>query len=264
MFHILDWMVLGAYLAVVVGLGLRFRRRAVKRREFFLAGRSMPVWAVAISILATAQSAATFVGGPEQSYRGDLTYLSANLGGLVAVLIVAVFFLPAFYRRDVVSVYELLGQDFGLGAQRAASAMFMIGRVFASGARLFIIAIPFAMVAFDSLEPPYLLASIAIITVAAALYTMAGGIRAVIWTDVLQAVVYIGAVGIAVWLMWQKMPVGPAELIEALKTSEDGDKLRILDASFDPTFTRSYNLWAVLLGLSLLNLAAYGTDQDLT
>ncbi len=264
MFHVIDWIVLGTYLGVVIVLGLRFRRRAVRRREFFLAARSMPMWAVAVSILATAQSAATFVGGPEQSYAGDLTYLSANLGGLVAVLVVAVFFLPAFYRRDVVSVYELLGQDFGLGAQRAASAMFMVGRVFASGARLFIVALPFALIAFGSLEPPYLLTSIAAIAVAAALYTLAGGIRAVIWTDVLQAVVYIGAVCFAVWLLWQKIPLGPSELVEALRSSGDGDKLRVFDVSFDPSFTRSYNLWAVIVGLSLLNMAAFGTDQDLT
>ena len=264
MFHVLDWVVLGAYLAIVVALGMHFRRRAARRLEFFLAARSMPVWAVAISVLATSQSAATFIGGPEQSYAGDLTYLSANLGGLIAVIVVAVFFLPAFYRRNVVSIYELLGQDFGLGAQRAASAMFMLGRVFASGARLFIVAIPFSLIAFGSTAPMYLLASIAVITVAATAYTLLGGIRAVIWTDVLQAVVYIGATCAAVWLLWQKIPLGPAELIETLRATGDGHKLTIIDASFDRSFTRPYNLWAVILGLTLLNAAAYGTDQDLT
>ncbi len=264
MFEILDWMVLGAYLAIVVGLGMHFRRRAARRLEFFLAARSMPVWAVAISVLATAQSAATFVGGPEQAYRGDLTYLSANLGGLIAVLVVAVFFLPAFYRRDVVSIYELLGQEFGLAAQRAASGMFLIGRVFASGARLFIFAIPFAMIAFGRTEPPYLIGSIAVITVAATLYTLAGGIRAVIWTDVLQTVVYVGATVVALWLLWQRVPMGPAEIVETLRAVGDADKLKIIDASLDLTFTRDYNLWAVILGLTLLNMAAYGTDQDLT
>ena len=264
MFHVMDWVVLGSYLAAVVGLGLGFRRRAARRREFFLAGRSMPTWAVAISIMATSLSAATFVGGPQQSYAGDLTYLSANLGGLFAVLIVAGFFLPAFYKRDVVSIYELLGQDFGSGAQYAASAMFMVGRVFASGARLFIAAIPFSLITFGGTEPTALLISIAIIVSAAALYTLAGGIRAVIWTDVLQAVVFIGAVVIAVWLLWLKMPMSPLELLEALRSGDDADKLTIIDASFDPSFTKPYNLWAVLLGLTLFNAAAYGTDQDLT
>jgi SSS family transporter len=263
-FHWLDWAVLSAYMGIVVFLGMRFRRRAARRREFFLAARSMPVWAVAISVLATAQSAATFVGGPEQSYRGDLTYLAANLGGLIAVIVVAVVFLPAFYRRDVVSIYELLGQDFGLPAQRAASAMFMLGRVFASGARLFIVAIPFSLVAFGHIDPPALLASIVVIAVAATLYTLAGGIRAVIWTDVLQAVVYIGAVVMAVWLLWQKIPLGPTELVDTLRAGDDAGKLTIFDTSFDRTFARPYNLWAIVLGLTLLNAAAFGTDQDLT
>ncbi|MHC4218081.1 MAG: sodium:solute symporter family transporter, partial [Planctomycetota bacterium] len=196
--------------------------------------------------------------------KDNLTYLSANLGGLIAVLLVAFVFLPAFYRRDVVSIYELLGQDFGLPAQRAASAMFMLGRVFASGARLFIVAIPFSLVAFGSLDPPALLASIVVIAVAATLYTLAGGIRAVIWTDVLQAVVYIGAVGFAVWLLWQKMPLEPTELVGALRASGDGGKLTVIDASFDRSFKSPYNLWAIVLGLTLLNAAAYGTDQDLT
>jgi SSS family transporter len=263
-FHLIDWSVLAAYMAVVVFLGVRFRRRAARRREFFLAGRSMPVWAVAISVLATTQSAATFVGGPEQAFRGDLTYLSANLGGLIAVLVVALVFLPAFYRRDVVSVYELLGHDFGVPAQRAASAMFMLGRVFASGARLFIFAIPFSLVAFGSVEPSPLLASIAVIAIAATFYTLAGGIRAVIWTDVLQAAVYIGAVVTALWLLWQKIPLGPVELVDALRSTGDAAKLTVVDASFDRSFERPYNLWAIMLGLSLLNMAAYGADQDLT
>ncbi len=264
MFSVTDWIVLGAYLATVVVLGVRFGPRAAKRREFFLAGRSMPVWAVAISILATAQSAATFVGGPQQSFAGNLTYLSAHLGGVIAVLVVAMFFLPAFYKRDVVSVYELLGQEFGLGAQRAASGMFMLGRVMASGARLYIVAIPFALIAFDKSDPWYLVGSIGVITVAAAGYTLIGGIRAVIWTDVLQALLYVACVGVALGLLISKIPQGPVELYDTLRTGNDAAKLTLMDASFDPSFSRPYNLWAILIGLSLLNMAAYGTDQDLT
>jgi len=261
-FHLIDWLILAVYLVIVVLLGMRFGRRASRRREFFLAGRSMPVWAVAISILATSQSAATFVGGPQQSFDGDLTYLSAQLGALVAVVVVAFVFLPVFYRRDVVSVYELLGQVFGLGAQRSASAMFMIGRVMASGARLYIVAIPFAMVAFGRTTPPYLLAAIGAITVTAAAYTLVGGIRAVIWTDVLQAVVYVGCVAVALGLLLSRIPLGPVELADALRSSDDAGKLTLIDTSLD--LTTPYGLWVVLAGLSLFNMAALGTDQDLT
>lgn len=264
----LDWMVLAAYMAAVIALGIFVGRKKRGGDDFFLAGRSMPMWAVAISVLATSQSAATFVGGPAKAYRSDLTYLMGSLGGLIAVIIVAIFFIPAFYRRKVTSVYELLGQEISSTAQLAASGMFLIGRVFASGARLFILAIPFSMVAFENTSPPYLIASIAIIAVTASVYTAVGGIRAVIWTDVLQAVVYIGTVGFALVLLWQKIPADVTQIAEALKQSGDGNKLRLLDTTFgisnNPDSPAApYSLWTILFGLTLLNVAAYGVDQDL-
>ncbi len=259
-----DWLVVAGYLGVVLAIGAASGRRATGRDEFFLAGRSMPAWAVTISILATAQSAATFVGAPQQSYKGDLTYLSANLGALVAVVLTAVFFVPAFYRHGVTSIYELLGHELGTGSQKAASAAFMVGRVFASGARLFIAGIPFALVAFGDTQPRHLLLAIGLVSLVATGYTLAGGIRAVIWTDVLQATLYVGAVAVALGWLLSLVPAGLGEVVEALRASDGGSKLTVIDAGLDLTFSRPYNLWAVLLGLSLLNLAAYGTDQDLT
>lgn len=260
----LDWTVLGVYLAIVTIVGLLAARKRSASNDFFLGGRAIPMWAVAISVLATAQSAATFVGGPQQSYAGDLTYLSANLGPLIAAFIVAFVFIPAFYRHNVTSIYELLGHEMGTKAQRVASGMFMLGRVFASGARLYIVAIPFAMVAFGGgeIEPIHLIASIIIITVVAALYSIAGGIRAVIWTDVMQTVVYLGCLAIALLLIWQKIPLSPGEMIDVLRNDGEDGKLRVIDLSLD--FTKDFTLWTALLGLMLLNLAAYGTDQDLT
>ena len=164
-FSPIDWIIVASYLALVIVIGIMVGRRRTGVDDYFLAGRSMPMWAVAISILATSQSAATFVGGPEQSYTGNLTYFLANLGGLIAVVIVALLFLPAFYRHGVTSIYELLGHRFGGAAQKCAGAMFLIGRVFASGARLFIVALPFSMVAFGDTSYQSLLISIAIIAI---------------------------------------------------------------------------------------------------
>ena len=152
-FHALDWVVLGAYLVIVLALGLAFARKQPQGDEFFLARRTMPMWAVAISVLATSLSAATYIGGPQQAFDTNLTYLSANIGGLIAIVVVAAFFVPAFYRYKVTTVYELLGHEYGTAARRAASLMFMLGRVFASGARLFMVAIPFAMITFGSTSP---------------------------------------------------------------------------------------------------------------
>jgi len=267
-FVLLDWIALGSYLAVVVAIGVWAGRGRNGGDDFFLGGRRMPLWAVAISVLATAQSAATFVGGPQEAYDGNLTYLAANLGGLIGVVIVAVFFIPAYYRHQVTSVYELIGHHFGGPAQRFASATFMVGRIFASGARLFIVAIPFALITFGDLAPASMIGSIVLIAAVATAYTITGGIRAVIWTDVLQAVVYLAAIVFALGLLWQKIPVGAGEVIEALRTGGDGgtDKLTVLDGRLTSPHDlgRPYTIWAILIGLTLFNVAAFGADQDLT
>jgi SSS family transporter len=261
-FTALDWTIVAAYLVVVVVVGAVAQRRAAARDEFFLAGRRMPLAAVAVSVLATALSAATFIGGPQQAYATDLTYLSANLGGLIAVVIVAVLFIPAYYRLGVTSVYELVGDRFGGRARVGASGMFMAGRVLASGARLFMVAIPFALVAFGDMRPGSLVASIVIIAAVAAAYTAAGGIRAIIWTDVLQAVLLVGTVAVAFVLLRARIPVETGVLVDALRTDPGGDKTRVLDLSLDPG--RPFTLWTALIGFTLFNLAAFGTDQDLT
>ena len=261
--HFLDWTIVVTYLAIVVAIGFAVGRRPPSGDEYFLAGRTMPMWAVSISVLATSLSAATFVGGPEQAYRTNLTYLSANLGGLVAIVIVAVFFIPAFYRHGVTTVYELLGDRYGGAAQRAGSAAFMVGRVFASGARLFMVAIPFALVSFGTISPPALIASIAIIAAGATVYTMVGGIRAVIWTDVLQAILLVAAVGLALGVLLWKIPLTLGEIATTLAETAVGDttKLTVLDPDTDPS--KWYTLWTALTGWTLLNLAAYGVDHDL-
>lgn len=261
-FALFDWAVLVAYLLAVLAIGFWAARLRRSSDDFFLAGRSMPMWAVAVSVLATSQSAATFVGGPEEAYTGNLTYLASNIGPLLAAIVVALLFLPAFYRHNVTSVYELIGHEMGGGAQRLASAMFMLGRVFASGARLYIVSIPFSLVAFGDVQPNHLVGSIMLVTVAAAIYSTAGGIRAVIWTDVMQVAVYLSCIALALLIVWSKIPLDLSSTIGALRDAEGGDKLIMLDFSFD--LSQPYTVWASMIGITLLMIAAYGADQDLT
>lgn len=262
-FELIDWSIVVVYLVLVVLIGWIVSVRRGSGDDMLLAGRSMPMWAVAISVLATSQSAATFIGGPEEAFSRNLTYLSANIGALIAVVIVAVLFIPAYYRHNVTSVYELIGHRFGGGAQRLASAMFMIGRVFASGARLFIAAIPFSLIAFNDVAPAHLMAAIGIITVGAAAYTMMGGIRAVIWTDVVQAAIYIGSIIIALALLWARLDL-PADQI--MQTLSESGKMTFIDAEMNSwdDLSKPYSIVAILLGLTLFNMAAFGADQDLT
>ncbi|MEZ6242941.1 MAG: sodium:solute symporter [Phycisphaerales bacterium] len=272
----LDWAVLALYFGVLVVTGLWFARRAQRDTDdYFLAARSMPAWAVAVSILATSLSAATFIGGPQQAYVGDLTYLSSSLGMMLAAIVIAVWFIPAFYRARVSTVYELLDTRFGPTSKRAASAMFMLGRVFASGARLFIVALPASLILFgephgaDPIPAWQLLTAITLMTFVGIGYTLAGGISSVIWSDVLQTVVFLAAVVAAIGLLLVKIPVGVDEIARTLAdapgslAAEAGSsgKLTAISLSTDPR--SPYTLWAILIGFTLLGVGAYGTDQDL-
>ncbi len=264
----LDWAVLACYLALVVGTGIWFsRRKQAGTEDYFLAGRRMPVWAVAISIIATSISAATFIGGPEQAFRSNLTYLFSNAGGLIAVVIVAIFFIPVFYRHNVGTIYELLEIRFGQGAKFAASGAFLIGRVFASGARVYIAAIPLSMLFFGDTgaTPPdwQLWAAIGVLTLVAVAYTLAGGVESVIWTEVFQTGVLLVSVIGALIVLFMKIPADTGQIIDTLRHAgpEGSSKLTLIDTSLD--FSKPYTLLSCVIAFALMGLASYGTDHDL-
>lgn len=264
-FTAIDWLIVLAYLAGVLTIGFWFARRQKTMSDYFHGARSIPVWAAAVSIVATSVSAVTFLGAPEDAYNGDLTYLSMNLAAFFAVIVVAVFFVPAFYRENVSSIYELLGRRFGTGAQRAASASFLIGRVLASGARLYVAAIPFSLIVFGDIDPAHLLLAIGAVSILATAYTMAGGIRAVIWTEAPQTLLFLIAASVAIGLLLHRIPVPMADLLGALgdaKSPSGASKLTVLDTRLD--LNAPFSLWSALTGLLLFNLAVYGADHDLT
>lgn len=260
----LDWAVLGGYCLVLLGSGVILSRREQRTTEdYFLGGRRMPAWAVAVSILATGLSAATFVGAPESSYKGNLTYLSTNIGMVIAAVVLATTFLPVFYRHRVATIYELLETRFGRPARSASSAMFMVGRVFASGARIFIIGIPAALILFGEpatgpIPASQIVLAIGLLVVVGIGYTLVGGITSVIWADVIQAVVFLGAVIGAIVLLVNRIPAPVDEIASHLASA---GKLEVFDlsTSLETTFT----LWASVIGFTLLGIASYGVDQDL-
>jgi len=276
-FELMDWVVLGAYFLLLVGTGIYFslkQRRRTKggTEDYFLGGHRMPVWAVAFSILATAQSAATFVGVPESAYTGDLTYLSSNIGGILAAILLARIFIPAYYKLGVVTPYQLLETRFGPGARVVASFSYMVGRVFAGGARLFIGALPFSMIVFGDISLPNILISLVVFTIFGILYTLWGGISSVIWTDVIQVSVYFGAAISAIIVLLYLIPVSPGEILSALHhpPNDAPSKLTVVKTGIDlnePYLgfnpATSYTLFTAVFGFSLLTLASHGADQDL-
>ncbi|MGP1273531.1 MAG: sodium:solute symporter [Phycisphaerales bacterium] len=262
-----DWAMIGLYFAMLAATGYLFSRKEQRdTTDYFLAGRRMPVWAVAVSIVATSMSAVSFIGVPGGSYTGNLTYLATNLGMILAAIVVATVFIPAFYREGVGSIYALLHTRFGPRAMQAASLAFLVGRVFASGARIFAGAIPVSFVIFGvdgAMEVQNLLAAIAVMTAVGIGYTFVGGIASVIWTDVIQMAVLLSAAAIAIGIIVARIDAPFGEVWQALSTGgpEGGSKLQLLDLSLDPT--APFGLAAAIIGFTFMGIGSYGTDQDL-
>jgi solute:Na+ symporter, SSS family len=260
-----DWGLLLAYFAVMVLIGWRVTRRRTDVEGYFLAGRAMPTWALALSLVATTLSVATFVGAPQETFKGDLTYLSLNLGGFIAVFIVAILFIPRLYAAGTVTIYGYIGQRFGPTAMIAMSAMFLLGRLLSSGARLFIAAIPVCLLVFGEAKPSamHLIAAILLIGAIGTAYTVSGGIRAVVWTDTLQVILVMGAAILSIALLLERIPLSPGQIIAVLaEPGPDGhSKLRLIDTTLDTT--SAYTLWTALIGSTFLMVAAYGCDHDI-
>jgi len=257
-FSYLDWSVFIAYFLVLTLTSVIFSRIKIKStRDYFAGGNSVPMFAAAISVLATSQSAATFLGGPEYSYGKDLTFLGFYFSAFLAVVFVAKVLIPRFYAINAITVYELLEKRYGTSAKKQAGVMFLIGRLFASGARLYIGALAISMILFLDIAAVHVAVSITILMLGALAYAYYGGVKSVIFSDIIQAVTYIGA-GIAV-LVYLYGSIN-TDLSTVITTLEADNKLKLLDWSMSGGFS----VWALLGGWLLLNIAAYGLDQDMT
>ncbi len=257
-FSTTDWAVFGTYFLVLAFTSVLLSRVKVKStRDYFVGGNRVPMFAVAISVLATSQSAATFLGGPEYSYGKDLTFIGFYLSAFLAVVFVAKVLIPRFYAINAVTVYELLEKRYGSAAKKQAGVMFLVGRLFASGARLYIGALAISMILFLDIAASHVALSIAILMLGALAYAYFGGVKSVIFSDIIQAVTYIGA-GIAV-LVYLYVSIN-TDFSTIVSTLQADHKLRLIDWSLGGGFS----IWALLGGWLLLNIAAYGLDQDMT
>lgn len=265
-FSWLDWSVFAIYGLLLLVTGYLFNRQANNSKDYFLGGNTMPIWVVGISVLATSQSAATFLGGPDQGYRGDLTYLATNIAGFIAAFFVATFLLPRFYKLKVYTVYELLEQRFGSNAKYQAGIIYLSGRLFASGARLYMAAIAVAMILFGDIQASSVIISILIIASIGFTYTMYGGIRSVIYSDVIQCLVYISAALLVLFYLYTSIPSDFSTIVQALQNPAPGEasKLTLIDFSLDFSSAGVFGFWSIITGFVLLNIAAFGLDQDVT
>jgi SSS family transporter len=278
---LMDIVIIVLYFAIIIAIGVHFSRRNKDVSEYALGGRSIPWWAVLASILAAEISAGTFFGAPGEGFRlQNYTYAQLMVGYLLARLVVSGVFIPAFYKHNVVSIYEFLEMRFGPKTRRIASAIFLVTRSLASGSRLWVPTL-LLIVIWNQLNPSDPLsnweqfwftgAALVVISLLTAAYTAIGGIKAVIWTDVLQIAVLFGALGFSVWYLLGHIPngwdgvksflTGPNDLKlwewkgDAPSTTTWGAIKSVLESEF--------TVWAALLGSLFVTLATHGTDQDM-
>src|SRR5881409_3630464 len=219
----IDALVLVAYFAIIITIGLRMGRKEDNHEDFALGGRRIPWWAVLASIVAAETSAGTFFGTPGEGFAlRNYTYIQLAFGTILARILVSYIFIKPYYDYKVFSIYEYLTARFGVPTKNAASAVFIITRLLASGARLYVAAIALAL-AYEMISGSrpnqtqtlwiYIGATIAIV-IQTAIYTTFGGIKAVIWTDLIQASIMIGSALIALGLLYFAIPSGWHEIVQ--------------------------------------------------
>lgn len=277
---IADLFVIALYFIAVIYVGLKFGEKEDNLEDFSLGGRSIPWWAVLASIIAAETSAATFIGTPGEGYGlVNYTYLQMAIGTVIGRIIVAFLFIKPYFDLNVYSIYEYLELRFGRGTRSAASATFLVTRVLASGARLYVAAIILA-VAFELLTgaPPtaeqqmvVYFGSILFVTIITAVYTSIGGIKAVVWTDLIQASVMMGGALAAIAVLIAKIPGGWGSVnafindpktqlsMFSIGTTSGAPLLENIKA----VLGTEYTIWAALLGSTFITLATHGTDQDM-
>lgn len=263
-FVLFDWIIVGGYLALLVVMGWASTRiKSENSRDYFLGGNKMPYWVVAISVLATSQSAATFLGGPDQGFRGDYTYLSTNIGTIIAALFVAKILIPKFYAYKATTVYEILNIRFNANTMRAAGGMYLIGRLFASGSRLYLAAIAVAMILFSNINADSIIAAAFIMITLGFLVTFLGGIQSVVWSDLIQFIIYCASACAVLYFLWDNIPASADDIVAGLQHTPDGmNKLQFFNLDMD--FSAPFSMISILTGLTLLAIASFGLDQDMT
>ncbi|HIY43066.1 MAG TPA: sodium:solute symporter [Candidatus Nocardiopsis merdipullorum] len=250
----IDIVVIVVYLLCSAWLGLRLSGKQHNLKDYFIGNRQLPWWAVCLSVVATETSALTVISIPGVAYLGDVTFLQVAVGYLIGRVVVAFVLLPRYYRGEMTTAYAYLGLRFGRGMQSTASVTFLFTRLLADGVRLFAAAIPMKIV-LDSfgLEASYFVI-VAIMGVITVLYTLIGGIRAVVWVDVLQMGLYaIGGV-VALAVVMNSIDVN------FLAVAAAEGKTRFLDLTSNP-ISEPYAALTALLGGALLSTASHGADQ---
>ena len=269
--HLLDLAILVAYLVGTVLFGAWFSRSQKNVKDYFVSGQKVPWWAIMGSIVATETSTVTFISVPGYAYGKNFTFMQLVIGYMIGRIVVTILFVPSYFKGELLTVYQLLGQRFGSGVRRLASILFLITRSLADGFRLFatglvLAALLLAMPGMEGLardwvpglNPTYtiLIISVLVMGIATIVYTYLGGMTAVIWTDVIQLVIYLIGAVVAAFILVDRTPGGWNEIVQV---GTAAGKFTWFDFTGD--VTKSYTFWSGVIGGAFLTTATHGTDQ---
>ncbi len=271
--YLADILVLLAYFGVIMGIGLAQSRKNKSVEGFTLGDREMAWWAVLASIIAAEISAATFLGAPGEGFdKRNWTYVQLAIGTILARIFVSFIFIPIYYKHGVISIYEFLGTRFGPVTRSFSSILFMITRVLAMGTRLYVSAI-IVVLAYEMFtgqpvtpqEKFWLFAgALVLVSLATAIYTTVGGIRAVIWTDFIQVTVLVAAVGFAIAFLVGKIEGGweaiGAHIVNPVFVDWGTNGGTLPDIAY--ILTHEYTIWAAFIASTFVTMATHGIDQD--
>lgn len=253
----LDLAVLVCYLGGTTWLGLRLGARQKDARDYFVADRAIPWWAVCFSIVASETSALTFISIPGLAWAGNLGFLQVVAGYILGRIVVAAVLLPRYFEGEIVTAYALLEKRFGAATRRFTSVVFLVTRGMADAVRVFATAIPVALILGDAVPRAWSMPlAVLVLGLLTVLYTYKGGMRAVVWTELVQAGVYVMGGLATLVLIGRALPGGWSGI---LGEASAAGKLALLE--FSLVKTEPHNVWAGLIGGGFLAMASHGTDQ---
>jgi SSS family transporter len=254
----IDLMIIAVYLVGITLFGLRFRKRQRTMRDYFLADRNIPWWAISLSIVAAETSTLTIISIPGLAYTSNLTFLQWVMGYVIGRVIISFVLLPQYFRGELYTAYQLIERRFGPELRTVTAGLFLLTRAAAEGVRVYAVSIVVA-IALGTGE----VTSIAIITLLTLIYTFEGGLAAVIWTDVVQTFIYVGGTLVGLVTILHLVPGGWTS-VEAVASGLH--KFQVFDPGISAhwpflNLANPYTLWAGIIGGAFFTTASHGTDQ---
>ena len=268
-FSLGDWVVVLVYLAGIIALGLWFGKDQRNTRDYFLGSKNVPWWGIGLSIVAAETSALTIIGVPAMAYGGNIAFLQMILGYVVARILLAIFLVPHYFKGEIYSPYQLFADAFGAPARQVAGGCFLLSETLAAGVRVYVASIPVKLMLGDKLlglgtgDP--ILGAILCFVILSLLYTYAGGVKAVIWTDAVQFGLFLlGGIFALVYIPWLVKGGAGAVFAQAAAAG----KLHWLNLASPPGISFSqfllgepFNLWMGIIGGTVMVMSSHGAEQ---